>query len=522
MSKTAANEIEQQALVAVFHTHQLKGRLQKILEVPAGHKGISIVRNRNIKNYPPGKHYVLSGLQRILGDGAGLLAGYYPQTPFPCRLSVNNLLAGDNTLVDMSLMGEVTVDNPERLIIYAAKQPEASNPSYFELDSNLFYDCIYQIVQQYAAEDLVDGSLSVSLTGKLFMCLNQNLSQAGLQLSAINNAFFWLSENRLDVAEKILELHTKRQEFAQKMAEAQVQNPEQIKSVLQHIDPELVSLLGVHGVPDKTNTDRLLTWFKAQSQPDGSEKFGYLTSKFSKKEKEEKKQETIRKRYPRNWRLPYLLWIAFFIVSGLAVTFLIKLIGGDSRPADQWAFYLGNWAMVIGFVFDRVRAMIVRSEQISASAYSEEGVTLLDDLGQNNRKRIDQLVREQAALELDTMYRIWSDIRSRVYHAGGEDLALKIKQLEFKLEEGKTLIMDPSKGQAPYTSDLKITKVIWYQLLDKDEKFLIEAAAVSNEAVKIQAKHPDYSSLEADINGFTNQLDQLLFSFTTRGRALHN
>ena len=76
-TKLQPKEINTAYLAEVFTIQELRGNLNKYIEVGNQQRGIVIHPNGDVKVLNTGRHKVLSAWQRLSGKGIGLVTGVY-------------------------------------------------------------------------------------------------------------------------------------------------------------------------------------------------------------------------------------------------------------------------------------------------------------------------------------------------------------------------------------------------------------------------------------------------------------
>ena len=135
-------------------------------------------------------------------------------------------------------------------------------------------------------------------------------------------------------------------------------------------------------------------------------------------------------------------------------------------------------------------------EAFFADSPYQSNVLGMDNIKFKDRQEIDELVREQLGMELGMQRDIFNELRSRVYKMGEEDLALELRRIERKIDEGRQKVKDLKIGKPAYLrEDMKLTKTAWNYLMDEEEIILVKAALLSEEAqtIQLEAGNPQKS-----------------------------
>jgi len=243
-----------------------------------------------------------------------------------------------------------------------------------------------------------------------------------------------------------------------------------------------------------------------------------LNSLFRKKEKSAPRPR--KRRMPRYWWLGRAMWMLFVVLVAAGLTKVINWLASGAESGDRWGFVLAVWTFAVVTLLESIKALYQKREKLSERYWMAEGDVYIDDLTGNNRQRADALVRQQCALDLNTARRHLNDLRARVYRGGDVDLALRIRQLEQKIDDVIRDVNNPNFGSAPYISDLKIGKPIFEKMLDYDEALLERCSALSDKASTLQKRFGKGEFQPEMIDQWEADLDVFLHRFASRSRAL--
>lgn len=199
---------------------------------------------------------------------------------------------------------------------------------------------------------------------------------------------------------------------------------------------------------------------------------------------------------------------------------------GRFVPAEvitNWLLIL--WAPVALFLIESMVSFLKQREKLQQALWQGPGITYLDDLAGKDRQRMDELVRRECGRELMQARNILNEIRSRVYRQGAEDLSLRLRQLEHKVESGAVRVKDPQFGSPAYLarvdgSKLKIPSQAWLDMIDYDESLIVAASGLSDLAQQLQQELVGADAPPAALDPFENRLDTFLHRFETRSRVL--
>ena len=107
-----------------------------------------------------------------------------------------------------------------------------------------------------------------------------------------------------------------------------------------------------------------------------------------------------------------------------------------------------------------------------------------------------------------------------IYQDGNAELALVIRNLEKKVGRAREDVQDPKTGVPPYITDLKISRGLWEDLLDYDERLLVRMSALNADVQTLQQDTANGTLNQERLNKIENVLDAFLFHFRNRSQTL--
>ena len=510
----------------VFRLKELPGRLRKRLIVPQDRLGIVLDGEDQVHYYEPGQHTILFFFQRLLGKGAGVRAGYITRDSINLRLKTANLLSGDENLVDASLLCCVSIEDPLRFFTEFVIPNREVSEEVLDLDENLVRSALQSVIRDYSAEDLARQSISERISVEFTFQLKPVLKAQGLILNELYLLTFWPAEDRVIIAEKMLDLEEKLSDVALQEQMAKIENRLQLDEFLQNVSPQLAQEMGLNLLQaqenQKSETRKFLrTWVTAETENKGAglnRKVKTFFERFGKK-KEETQPEKRRK--PRRWWLKRSIWIGFILFISLLITFIARKFSSGVGIFDSAEFYFGLWGFAILGVLESIKVLYERWEEINEANWALEGVTYLDDLTGKDRQRVDALVREQCGQELGHIFSTLEELRHKVYNPKTPELALQLKSLGEKLASIRDDVQNPEFGKPPYLKDLKISRNAWEALLDNDEQVIIQATALGEDAQVLMQTETQGKFDSQKLRAFEAKLEAFRHIFASRGRSLH-
>jgi len=213
--------------------------------------------------------------------------------------------------------------------------------------------------------------------------------------------------------------------------------------------------------------------------------------------------------------------MGFVLVAAYGLTRLVNWIAGAAESGARWEFYLTIWGFAAIVIFESLRTLFQRREELEEVHWAEPGTTFVDDLVGQDRVQADGLIRNQCESDLRNAQDMLNDLRSRVYQSGAEDLALRMKVMEKKFQESRKLVMDINVGVPPYVTDLKVSRRMWDDLLDYDEQLLVRSSAMSDDVQLLQQEFAQGAEITPEIlDQLEGRLDAILHQFKNRNQAL--
>ena len=525
---------ENQTYLARANTlKDLPGRLGKYLEVPPGRRGITISSNGEIQTFGPGRHRVMSGSGRLLGRGAAFQAGIIPGESFTARVKAENLLSGDDELLDASLLCEVEIVDPARFFTRQVLPRQVIHGNSLDLSSESGWELLGALARRYAAADLVHGAPTEQMLPQIRAGLDSALLDQGLQLGHIQLLTFWRTADRALAAEKALAFQDRLRDAELEEKMAQIETKAQFDDFVHQLEPDMGEKIGLHPVEvedAETETegegksfsilDSFRTWIKFESKKDERGRHFRIDGLFRRLGKN--KDEPLRgRRQPKRWWLPRALWMGFVIVAAYGLTRLVNWIAGAAESGARWEFYLTIWGFAAIVIFESLRSLFQKREEFEEVHWAEPGATFVDDLVGQDRVQADGLIRNQCDIDLHNAQDMLNDLRSRAYKNGVEELALQIRSLEKKFHRTREEVMSPNIGVPPYVTDLKVSSRMWDDLLDYDEQLLVRASALSEDVQALQQEYAEGAEITPEkLNQLEGRLDAFLHNFKNRNQAL--
>jgi len=535
-TKQQPKERENTNLARIVSIQELPGRLGKYLEVGSQQNGIVIYPNGEVQVLGAGRHKVLSAWSRLRGGGIGLITGVYPVGSFYTYLRAPNLLSGDEVLLDAGLLLclQVLQEDPALFFNQVVLPSGKVNVVNLPLQETQILEAVNVLVRQYAADDLVLGYPLPQLRSDISQHLKELIHSQGLDLIAISLFNFRRASDRALIAEKAQKLEERLADVEIRKKMAAIENQAQLDDFLIQFDPELaeknpIRLSDTEGPPQAGGSEisvdgMLKIWADAESQEKDRGLAWRLRSSLRRQPKSEKEDQT-KKKIPTKRQLRIWLWrriigiIASLVFGGLA-TYAVVLVAEAASWDLKWEFLLIIWGPIAGLLVHSILDYIKKGEQLEEARWGAEGKVYIDDLTGNNRRKVDALVREQCQLDLDHSSGVLNELRSRVYRDGAEDLALKLRYLEKKIQTVAQKVQQGNFGKPAYLEDLNIKPFLWEKLLNYDEMILVNAALLSEKTYTIQQQYAQGELSALALDKLEQRLDHLSHRFENRSQVL--
>jgi len=509
-------------LAKAYPLQELKGWISKKLIVPPGKTGIAVFMDGKTELYTSGENQVITDLDRFTGKGAGFWAGYIPSDDFNASISVTNLLSGDDKLLDLNILCNVSIENEKKFFLdVVVPQKEIPNQALV-IDLPEIFSSFVTLIRSYSSDDLVGGELEDEIARKAHALLDVTLPGKGIKLESLSLISLWNQEDRLIIEEQLFILDQKMKDLEFEKQIAEVENKEELDRLLSNngIDlPHKAAILPVGNPGD--NQSKFKDWIQGLTDDDQPGHNFRLKSLLVKKEFDVASPN--KNPILKNWWVPRVIWMLVVILGAIGATYYLNRASEKIEWVGQTEFYVAIWMFTIGVLIESISKLFKQWESFFAEVDKPSNVLGLDNIKFKDKEVIDQIVREQAAMELTIQRDIINELRSRVYRLGSEDLALEMKRIERKLENFFPKIKDANFGRPVYLhEDVKLSKTGWNLLMDEEEILLVKAAMLSEEAQSIQAIVNTPDQISSRITDYETKLDIFTNAFIGRERILHS
>lgn len=513
-----------------FRLKELKGYFQKWITIPPGRTGVVVEANGKGRTLAPGTHRLLTVIQRLRGGGVGLSAGYVPVGEFSLRLAFPYLLSGDGELVDLSLACVLEVSDPLKFFTEVVLPQGTFQSTGMEVNNEMARGALGAVTTKYAAADLVHG-LPPRLSGELLSALGMFMAGWGCSVKNIPLAVFSRANDRLVIAEKTQALQERLQDVALQAKMAEIESQTQLDEFIQQVDPQAGKAVHpqvTQAAPSpatpasetpaaaKKPGGYLRTLFSGAGQGN-IRRGGLLSGLFHQKPKAGARTPEL----PHLWWLMRTLWMSLVLIVGGILTYLVFRMAAFASMDKKMGLLVIIWGFVINFVLHSIKVLSEKSENAFEITRESSASSRLEDLVGNDRRRADELVREQCQKELGHVREVLQDIRSREFKRDKTEMALKLRnELERNVGEGIKKIDNPDYGCPAYVTDLHLNRNAWNSMLNYDEDLLGYAHALSDKVHLLQQKSQADGLDLAQLVGFDSDISDFCNRFFERGRPL--
>jgi ABC-type multidrug transport system fused ATPase/permease subunit len=408
-----------------------------------------------------------------------------------------------------------------------------------EVNDDMARKMLGAVTTKYAATDLVHG-LPPRLNGELLNALGMFAAGWGLSVKNIPLVVISCSEDRLAIAEKTQALQERLQDVALQAKMAEIENQAQLDEFIQQVDPQAGAVLHpqvaqvapaevapalvpaqtapVNDAPSAARKPgEYLRTLLGRTGRGNSRRGGLLAALFHQKPKATAETREL----PHLWWLRRGLWIAVVLIVGGILTYLVVKMAA-SASLDWKLGLLGLiWVPVIKIIMDNIKVLYEKSEAAFEVTRASSASSRLDDLVGDDRRRADELVREQCQKELGHVREVLQDIRTREFKRDKTEMALKLRnELERNAEEGIKKIGNSDFGCPAYVTDLHLNRNAWNEMLNYDEDVLGYAHALSDKAHLLQQKSQADGLDMAQLASFDSDISDFCNRFFERGRPI--
>lgn len=467
-----------------FAPYELRGWLKRSVSIPAGKTGVVIFRNGEKKILRPGKSLLLNPFTRLRGDGIGMQVGYVPADFFKQGAKYENLLTGDDELLDINLIMEVKVQDPIKFFT-SVVVPVGEITDFPDLGTQSIHDALEKLVSQYEREDILRIIPTEKLSKEIFAGIHQYLPELGLELLSIPHLIFKRSEDRLLIEDKLAEIETRLGQAGATSGEKKKGDDISLEKIADDTLPGSMRIVSNEKKPLSDLIDDIQIFRHLDKTPRPHWIIRSLQSP-NVEGLPSKEQIQIKK-----WRGMEFRWSLSFLAIGAVITYLIMHWKLDLNNAEIIGFLTTIWATVAGLIFTRLKKIVERQENLYSRSKTPTNQESPRYVLQEEKLGVENLVRQQCAKEFQHTRELMNESRERIFSYGNTELALKIKDFEKKLDTQKEKTQSSSSIAPYYLSDVPIRVSDWKKILDQEEDLLVLSKSLGRMAEQFRSSSPD-------------------------------
>mgnify|MGYP001168770791 CR=1 FL=1 len=470
-------------IAKVFSPHELHGWLKKSVTIPMGKTGLVLYRGGRQRLLPAGKHLVLNPFTRLRGDGIGMLAGFVPAASFRLGTRFENLLTGDDELLDAALVTEPTVCDPfeffTRQVIPAGELNGLQSPG-----TQTLQHALETFFSRYEREDLLHRIPAETINTEIYSSLRKLYPEMGLELNSLPQVFLRRSEDRLLVEEKLAEIENRVRKVPatpENQPQTSDSSPDEDAPRLLNEKKPIAELLeDIHLFRNLEKAPRPHWILRSLQDP----KMEGLS---------DKEKTAIRKYRGLEFR-----WLLVFLTIGAGITYILFTSKLDLNKPELIGFTTGVWASIFSLIITRLKKVVEKQERLAFQSMGMTGQVAPQFISQDEKLGLDKMVRQQAANELQHARSLLNEARERVFSAGDAALALRIKEFEKSLETQVEKVTRSDSIAPHYLSSTPVKAADWSRILDQEEALLLQTKRLGKMAEKFRAQSPILKIEELD------------------------
>ena len=494
---------QREELVQRLTIPDLSGTLTKDLIVTEGMQGVAL--GPQPQTYPPGEHRVVMLWRRLFGKVGDRRWALLPATPFAFRVPIPRLRAGDGTWVDVDVMLALRVIQPARA---ATACPTTLSDLAADLSAAL-EPVARQTVTQWAAADLAHPKINGRLAAALRPALDAQTETYGLAVERLIAVTVRESEDAVVEARKRDEIEMEKQIDALTTRAEWLDFIRNFKTDFGLTTATVDALLDDMD-EERFDAARLRQAVKAAAAGDEAA----LTVRTQRILGESGGAPAPLPPAPWERAIPWLKLLSGLVLFvGLALTALAPLIA------------LANAGLVL---LVTALAAIVLSvvafwlEQQAAIRRHTDVKPFLEQLGKGDRKRMDRIVREQLARELQTLQQKINDTRVHAFREERREEALALKSVEQRADRMRRDVMAETHGVAAYLTQANIARQQLAAMLTYDETVLAQSAALGDVGEQVRQQVLNATLTDQAIKDLEIALSELEHQIQARARFIQS
>jgi len=482
----------------------LPGGLTKTLIVPDGAQGVALGPQPQV--YTPGEHRVVTLWQRLFGKVGDRRWALLPATPFALRVPVPRLRAGDGAWVDVDVMLTLRVAQPAR----AATACPVTLPDLAAELSAALEPVARQTVTQWAAADLAQPKINGRLAAALRPALDAQTETYGLAVERLIAVTVRESDDAVAEARKRDEIEMEKQIDA---LTTRAEWLDFIRTFKADFGLTTATVDALLGDMDEEGFDaaRLRQAVKATATGDEAA----LIVRTRRILGAPKPPAPLP---PAQWEpaIPWLKLLSGLVLFvGLALTALAPLIALENAGLILLITALAAIILFVVAFWLEQQAAIRRHTDVAPKPF-------LEQLGKGDRKRMDRIVREQLARELQVLAKKINDARAHAYREGRREEALALKSVEERANRTRQDVATETYGAAAYLTQANISRQQLETMLTYDEELLAQSAALGDAGELVRQQVLNATLTDQAIKDLEIALSELEHQIQARARFIHS
>lgn len=454
----------------------LAGFLTKKLNVPEGYVGV--VYNATTPNvFPSGQHIIYGVRERLLGRISNRSILLLPTRSFALNIPLPRLQAGDGQWIDLSLALQAHVSSPVEAATALADEEQLVTDLSSGLDA-----ASRSAVEQWAAQDLSHANATEALRQQLRAAVAGQLRDHGLELDSIVAVTARPSDEAVRIAEQLAavdaamaEVEMGRQMDALTSQAEWLQFAQQVEADFDLPQGALVDMLEAMGdSATAAQVRRAVATAAGSDDPSIAVRIRRLGGE-------------VKAPPPPAplWWEPYIVWLKL----GGAIVLLLGLLGLAGAP---FVPDLSNTTAVIVLILSALIAggLIGCGLWLDTLAATRRGSvkppSLLERMGHGERRRMDQLVRDQLSRELNTLSARLREAQNLAYREGYREEALSLRDVAEDADRARRAIQSETHGPAAYLTRAQVTREQLSAMLRYDEELLARSATLGDMAEDVR------------------------------------
>ncbi len=472
----------------------LPGFIAKQFEVPPGHIGLVVDGKGKTRTLPPGRHKVIGFWRRLLGRVSDWQFAILPSGPFPLRVPVPRLRAGDGGWIDVEVLAMLRVSDPARAAAALATPINLAAALSAGMEGPA-----RQAVSGWAAGDVNRPEIAGRLASLLRPALEAQVEGLGLALEQVVAVTACLSDEAVAVAQKMADIEAALAQVEMEKKMSQLGTEAEWRDFARQLeaDYELPKDTLQGAMPTAPETEDGTSAPGSNAARLRQTARGYAASRKAavavRLERLLGKRKPKRKPKSKPAKPPFSHWweriVPWFKALGM-ILMLVGLAAFAFQPGGDPMNRFGSFVSLLCTLPEAVMLLAAAFWMERQAAIKRRGVNpstpRLERLGRGDRQQMDTLVRAQVARELRALADKLQDARNRAYREGWREEAMQLKDIETRADRFRQAVEAQSYGPAAYLTQARVSHKELATMLDYDEELLAQMAALNDQAESLR------------------------------------